>query len=598
MFRFQSNDHVEKNVSFLFDYIKISLSLAAFALVGATIWFEAHHLFAMASYDEMFDKLRMYRALAGETSLAGYLTVPHNEHRILTTRLLELLDESAFGGRDYVQIVCSHLLQFASSLLALYAFCRGEGRGMPLSVRVLLYSALVILFVNPNFLYTLIDAFQVQHAIMETLCVLGAVLVSNASEQEGGPKLRDGRFFASLLALAVVASFTLGNGPVILLAAAATAVVLRWRASTTLVLIGLALAHVAVVALTTKSGGDMTHDAVAVFEFTLTYLGAPFSRFDPYPGGYVTYAASPAFAMVAGAIVLATGVLFGLARLVKPGLGGSLAVFGLVLLMIVVATGLLGGVARAHIGVLEGGSKKYSSFSVLGWVGALAIYVALLRARFAAPRLVTEAVAMVALLVLLPLTVMGFDRETRLWAKGADRNWEAATAVLLKVNAPALQDIDQPPEDVAEFVKYAEPLKREIFAQLPYRWGEDIAPMLARMHATTCRGSAQDLTVISGDLPHVFDEPGSPATMSGWTWMDGDKAPAPTVIAVDPKNRIVGVARTTRPGENGEEWLSQKLGRDVGWFGYARINDTPLRFYAISRNGRHYCDLGGVGDVR
>lgn len=70
------------------------------------------------------------------------------------------------------------------------------------------------------------------------------------------------------------------------------------------------------------------------------------------------------------------------------------------------------------------------------------------------------------------------------------------------------------------------------------------------------------------------------------------------MIAVDPKNRIVGLARTTRPGEIAEEWLSQKLGRDVGWFGFARVEETPLRFYAISRNGRHYCALGGIGDVR
>lgn len=602
MFAVRMNDAAKSGVAYFYDYAKIALSFCAFVLIAATINFEAHHLFAMPTYDDMFDKLRMYRAgtSAGERSFVDYLLSAHNEHRILTTRLLALLDEVVFWGRELVQVFAAHILQFASSLLALYAFCRAEGRALPLGSRVLLFAALVLLFVNPNFLYTLVDPFQVQHAIMETLCVLAALVIGVASGQEDGPTPRDVRFFGSLLGLAVVATFTLGNAPVILLAAAAAAVVLRWRASTTLVLIALAIVHLALVVATTASIGENSHDIASVLKFTLIYLGAPFSRFDPWPGVYVTYWSSSAFAMAAGVVVLATGVVFGIARLVKPGLGGSLAIFGLVLLMIVVATGLAGGVSRAHFGVLEGGSKKYASFAALGWVGSLAIYVALLRAWAGSRLLAAEAAPIVALLLLLPLGAVGYERETRLWAKETDRVWEAAIAVAFEVNsAAAMQDIYQPPEDIADYVKIVKPLGRGVFANLRFHWGQDLAPLLQKMHATTCRGSAQDLTPIpEGDQAKVFDAPGTPAKISGWTWMDSDRAPAPMVIAVDPTNRIVGLGRTTRPGEIAEEWLSQKMGRDVGWFGYARIDQTPLRFYAISRNGRHYCDLGEIGDVR
>jgi hypothetical protein len=593
------NDADKRLVAYVYEYAKTALSFCAFAVIVATIYFEGHHLFAMPIYDDMFDRLRMYRAMVSGTSFFEYLIAPHNEHRIFTTRLLELLDEVAFGGKEYVQVVSAHVLQFASSLLTLYVFRRADRRGMTRGASVLLFSALVLLFVNPNFLYTLLVPFQVQHAIMEILCVLAAVVVSGASEQEHGPALRDVRFFAALLALAVIASFTLANGPVILLAAAASAVALRWRMTTTLVLVALALVHLVLVVATTHSVGEKSHDIMAVLKFVLVYLGAPFSRFDPWPGSYVTYATSTAFAMTAGAIILATGVLFGIARLLKPGFGGSLAVFGLVLLLIVVATGLAGGISRAQFGVLEGGSKKYASFAALGWVGSFAIYVALLRARFASRAFAVEATSLVVLLLLLPLSAIGFGRETRLWQKGVDRNWEAATAVLFKVNTSALQDIYQPPADIANYVKFVEPLNRGVFAEFPYRWGQDAAALLQKMHATTCRGSAQQLTPLgSADRVSVFDAPGTPAKISGWTWMDSDHAPARMVIAVDPTHHIVGLARTTRPGEIAEEWLSEKMGRDVGWFGYARIQETPLRFYAISRNGRHYCDLGGVGDVR
>ena len=578
---------------------KLILSFCALSLIIATIYFESEHLFAIPIYDDMFDRLRMYRAIPDPNKFIEYLFSPHNEHRITTTRLLALLDELQFGGREYVQIFSANIFQCISLLLTVTAFNRGQGHTSTIGGYLFLCSSLLLLFVNPDFLYTLLVPFQVQHAIMELLCVAAALVISGAAEKDGGPTPRDKGFFASLLALALVASFTLGNGPVILLSAAACALVLRWRMTTTLVLIALAVAHVAIVLFTTNSVGEKSHDIMQMLRFAVIYWGSPFMRFEAWPGGYVTYGSSPAFAMAAGVVVLATGVFVAIARIFKPGLGGSLAVFGLVLLMIVIATGLAAALSRAQFGVLEAGNKKYASFAALGWVGSLAIYVALLRAWFASRTLVAEIVALVPLLFLLPLSAIGFERETRLWAKETNRVQEAATAVLLGVNTPALKDIYQPPDDIADYVKFTEPLNRGVFAQFTYRWGEDAGPALARMHATTCRGSAQDLTPVPPEeRGGVFHTPGTPAKISGWTWMDSDHAPAPTVIAVDPKNRIVGLARTTRPGEIAEEWLSQKLGRDVGWFGFARVEETPLRFYAISRNGRHYCALGGIGDVR
>lgn len=583
----------------LANYIKLVLSFCAFGLVGATLYFEAHNLFAMPLFDDMFDRLRMYRSLGDTITFIKYLFAPHNEHRILTTRLLALLDEDLLGGKEYVQVTSSHVLQFLSSLLAYHAFSRVACEKLTIGARVLLYSALVLLFINPNFLYTLLVPFQVQHAIMEMLCVLAALMVSGASEKEDGPALTDWRFLVSLLALAVVASFTLGNGPVILLTAAACAIVLRWRLTTTLALIALAMIHTALVFGTTEFVGQKSYAIAKVLNFALVYLGSPFLRFDPWPASYATYATSHGFATAAGAVVLATGVVFALARLFKPGLGGSLAVFGLALIVIVIASGLAGGLSRAQFGLLEGGNKKYASFAALGWVGCLAIYISLLRAWFVSWSIAVEAVSVVALLLLVPLSAIGFEREARLWQKETERNWEAAIAVLLKVNTPALNDIYQPPTEIADYVRFVDPLNRGVFAQFRYRWGDDAPQAFARMRATTCRGSAQDLMPIpSADRPNVFDANGAPMKMNGWAWIESDHAPAATVIAVDPKNHIVGLAKTTRPSETAEEWLSQKFDRDVGWFGFARVEETPLRFFAISRNGRRYCELGGVGDVR
>jgi hypothetical protein len=81
--------------------------------------------------------------------------------------------------------------------------------------------------------------------------------------------------------------------------------------------------------------------------------------------------------------------------------------------------------------------------------------------------------------------------------------------------------------------------------------------------------------------------------------MDEDRQPPGTIIAVDSRERIVGVARITRTSSRAEEWLGQKLDQNAGWFGFARLTEPPpVMFFALSRDGKRVCALGGVGNVR
>ena len=108
--------------------------------------------------------------------------------------------------------------------------------------------------------------------------------------------------------------------------------------------------------------------------FALIYWGAPFYRFDTWPSGYVTWEGAKPIEIYAaatfGGIVLATAIVFGLVRLAKPNFGGRLAMFGLVILSIIIATGCAAAHSRAQFGILEGASKKYSSFAAL-WLAFL-----------------------------------------------------------------------------------------------------------------------------------------------------------------------------------------------------------------------------------
>jgi hypothetical protein len=584
------------------DVTMLFAAFIVFMLVGKTIWFQINHLFAMPAYDDVFDRVKYYDARASFRGLVGYFFSHHNEHRIVTTRLISIFDELVFQGMEYTQVFCSNFFQLCSALVCFVAIFRDEINKMPLNRKLFLISPLLLLFINPTLLCTLIRPFDVQYTIMILLCVVAAERISFASTFEGGPRFTNGQFWIPLLLVAFIATFTLGNGPIILLAAAVTSFILRWRLKFIIVLSALAIVHLALVLYTTTAVGTSTHDIIKILKFAAVYWGAPFMRFDPWPSGYITYANSTYLAAFMGMVFFAIGAFFGACRLFKPNFGGPVAVFGLVILIIVIATGFAAAHSRAQFGIMEGANKKYSSFASFGWVGVLTILIAVSR-HYVARRFVPSINGLtgLVLLILLPISFMAYDRETHIWQKASERNWEGAIAAVYKINVrDPLFNFSHDPEEIKKYVRFTEASNVGAFAQIHYKWGDDALTILSSMKEVSCRGSAQDLAVIPQvDRLNVFDVSGNPATIRGWTWMDGDHAPATTILAVDSTNKIIGLGRTTRTGEIAEEWLGQKFGRNVGWFGFARSDSlSSLHFYAIGADDRSYCALGTIGNTR
>lgn len=600
-----AKNNVEPSTSPEFGRMVFALTLAfssalAVTLICRTLYWETRNLFAIPAYDDMFDHLKMYGALRSAREFFLYLISAHNEHRIFTTRIISYLDDRFVMGRGYAQVVATNMAQIFSAWMSWRIFVRYDS-SVGRYYRVTLFVVILTLFVNPNFLYTLIYPFQVQHAIMAVLCIVAASLIANISRLSEVSCREHKKLIASLVALAVIATLTLGNAPVILIAAAAIAIVLRWRRSVIVVLSLLAIGHTAAVLLTTVSAGTKSDDLLKIVKFALIYLGGPFSRFDAWPGNYVTWATSPHLTILFGAVVLMVPTVFALKRFFRPGWGGPVAVFGLTLLVMVIVTGLAAGHARASYGILEAASKKYASFAALGWVGVLAVAAGALSELRCSQRMLKESLLLVALLVLVPLTVAGYDRETRLWQKWRETNWESALAVFLQINdRDRLHALDENEHEVGRYVAFAEPRGVGIFSYFPFRWGDNATAFLAARREVSCRGEVESVSSIdAAHLTDVFDVKGFARTIAGWTWMNGEQRPASTIIAVDRSQRIVGVARTTRTSARAEEWLGQKFNEDLGWFGFARVTDSsPLKFYALSFNGKEYCSLGSEGSAR
>ena len=581
--------------------IAVLAGVAAFLIVMATLNWEFHHCFAMPFQDDMYDRLRLYKSATSLGSLFNYLIAPHNEHRILTTRLIAMFDERLLWGREYAQLIATHLLQIASACLAYYAISPRPPDRWSVPEKILAATCLALLFVSPSFLYTLIVPFQVQHAIMEFLCVVACLIVGRASTDPSEAITSIRKTLLALIALAFVCTFTLGSAPVILIAAAAMSIVLRWGLLWVLIIAGFAGAHTIAVLLTTQFVGSPTHDILAIFKFTVIYLGAPLLRLDAWPAPIATWSSSPVLAAAFGSIVLITGVVFGVARLMRPGLGGRTAAFGLMLVVIVVVTGLAAGISRAQFGFLEAGNKKYASFAALGFVGVLAIACGYFRQTAKGSSWAQSATFFVILALLLPASVVGYGRETRLWQRLIERNWEAASAVFSKVGRiDILRELYGQEVGLVEYVGFVEPRDRSIFSYFAFRWGDDISAFLAGRREVPCRSevsSFDPLPVV--DFVNVFGVTGQPMSMTGWTWMTEDEAPPSFVIALDGSNRVIGVAAVTRTSERIEQWLGQKFDQSVSWFGFARqIDASPATFLALSISGRAYCRLGHSGNAR
>lgn len=577
-------------------FIAVSLSVAT---IGFVIW---NHM-GMPLYDDVYDQGAFHVALAeGWKSLLRYLVSQHNEHRVFTTRLLMIADTWLFQGKEYIQIAVSMALHCLIAVLIFRFMFLRKRPSISIVDGLLFFATLLLLSLNPNYVYTFLVPFQVQHTISAILCVLAAILVGTASEEQNGPVLTDVRFFVPLVLLAGIATLTLGNSPAIFLGAACCSIVFRWRLPTTALLMFLGIVHVTLVLATTKSVGTTTSNLAEIVQFLVFYLGSPLFRFTLWPGTVESFWTSPVLANVTGSAVLFIAVCYSVARFLKPQLGGRDGAAGLALMSFVVATGMAAAYSRAQFGILEAGNKKYSSFACLGLIAALMIVTSILKDRETHRSWIAlRRLYVFVLLFLIPMSYVGYLRETEIWQKASERSWEAAIGVVMKINSrPIKESIASPLDEFERYVNQVEPSGLGPFSSIEYHWGQNLSPVLASMSQTECRGSFEMITAIpESEKQQYFEVTGYPATIGGWSWIPATRSPATTVVAIDSDNKVVGVAKTTRTSQAAEEWLGQKFHTRMGWHGFARAkNLTAIKLIALDDTKRLYCELDPLGSTK
>ena len=568
------------------------------SIVGYTIFWVAAHHYMMPVNDDIYDRLRLIRSGPTWSEFFKYLIAPHNEHRIATTRIIALADDAFFRGKENLQIYLCIILQLIIALIAAVNLARDiDGRSLCANY-IFPFSIFAVLSVNPMFLYTFAIQFQIQHTLMATMIVGLSAWASGLFIAR--PSI--GRFsviVGVLFGLALLATFTLGNAPVLLMAFAFMAALARWPIKYIAVLSVLAFGHAGLILLTKSAAGPgSSFDLINIAKFVMIYLGSPFLRFGAWPATFVTWGTYEGLAYILGGVIFSVFSAAVLVRLFKPGFGGKALSFGLFILTCIFITALAGAYTRVGFGILEGANKKYASFAALGWLGAIAISVGVVQ-EMSRTRVNTALTIFYIFLaaVLFPMTIYSGQSEMRIWQKASDRSAESSIAVLLKINSAAhLHDLFPDPPAAADYFRDIEQRNLSVFSRYPVRWGADATKFLARYKQSSCKGEVERFDPIAPtDLSQVFDVPGTPFTMRGWAWMTDSRSPASFVIAVDASDRIVGFALSTRVSERAEEWLSQKFTSNAGWFGFARTTDSPVsRFYAIEKGKREYCLIDNV----
>jgi hypothetical protein len=288
----------------------------------------------------------------------GYLWIPHNEHRLIFTRLLLLADIDWFRGNT-VPFVLFGLFCLA---VMIYMIVQ-EVMATPLALGLrLTLAALVLLLLATS--YIVVDCTMPalgQYVHTAASATLALVLLDGAGE--GGP-FADLRRVLAVVA-GICAAFGIAGGlviwPVLIWVAWRGGLPRGW-------VIAVALVGAAFVALYVP--GIKTHGALGdlspprllrMLDYAIRFLGLPWS----HAAGFVW------FGRAVGAVILAGGLYF----LLRRGLLGPprdrLERVALGLLVFALLMAALAGAGRVDIATDREMPVRYSVFTAMGQIGLL-----------------------------------------------------------------------------------------------------------------------------------------------------------------------------------------------------------------------------------
>src|SRR5690242_11732102 len=363
----------------------------------------------------------------------GYLWIPHNEHRLVFTRLLLLADIDWFRGNT-VPFIIFGLLCLAVMIDAIVREVMAAD--LPSGLRLTLAIFVLLLLATS---YIVVDCTMPalgQYVHTAACATLALVLMDGAGE---GGRFADLRRVLALAA-AVCAAFGIAGGLIIW----PVLVCIAWRGGLSrgwilaVLLVGAAFIALYVPGIKTHgvAGALDGQRILRMLDYAIRFLGLPWSH-------------SPSFVWfgrLAGAVILVLGLNFLLRRGLLGPPRSRLERIALGLMLFALLMAVLAGAGRVDIATDREMPVRYSVFTAMGQIGLLLLLAPWLAGLWAGRRRVLQACALgMALLLLAQQVVAG-----RAGAEVAKQYTESYRQFAAGLWTPAMTQFVHPDRKIAE----------------------------------------------------------------------------------------------------------------------------------------------------
>jgi hypothetical protein len=363
----------------------------------------------------------------------GYLWIPHNEHRLVLTRLLLLADIGWFRGNT-LPFILFGLLCLAIMVLAILREVLAAA--LPVGLRLTLAGLVVLLLATS---YIVVDCTMPalgQYVHTAACATLALVLLDGAGEGGRFANLRR----ALALVAGVAAAFGIAGGLIIwpVLVWAAWRGGLRGRWILAVALVGAAFIALYVPGLKSHGGLGALElpRLLRMLDYAIRFLGLPWTH----------AAAFVWFGRAAGAVILVAGLYFLLSRGLRAAPANRLERIALGLVFFALLMAALAGAGRVDIATDREMPVRYAVFTAMGQTGLLLLLAPWLARLWAARRrLLQVCVIGAALLLTVQQVAAG-----RAGAEVARRYTDAYRQFAAGLWTPAMTQFVHPDRKVAE----------------------------------------------------------------------------------------------------------------------------------------------------
>ena len=489
---------------------------------------------------------------------ARLLFSQHNEHRIVLSRLLFLVDYYVFGGTSTFLIVCNYLfataiwIVFAACLLAINADIKRQPEHW---IMVAILGAWLFLWAQKvNFTW----AFQSQFFLAQLLPLLAFLALGQAAVRERYWN----RYFCFCLLLGGLSLLTMANGLFVFPLLTCAAMVLRIRRSQIVI---FAVCSIAAAALYLSDYQvPATHGSVfetlisqpfAALRYTFTYLGNP--------SVYIAGSSAPmrATATMLGFSLAAITFILSLRSIIRPP--KDPVAFGLLVFIVFVgASALVTAAGRLPFGQASAYSSRYTTPVLMAWAALFCIASpGFLKFHNALPhrQYLTLSGALIGLLI---LSVSQFRA---LQPMHAIKHQKAVAVLALELGIAdntTVAVIHPNAQSVLGIARQASDKDLGLFGRPQYKNARElIGTRFKASPIRTCAGKLVDFEVIDNAPDYM--------RLRGWQFDSRQSYQPRRVYIINSENVVVGLALPGRESPELETAFGHAASR-AGFTGYIR----------------------------